>query len=453
MALCLLAFACVVSAVPNAAAQEGAFGGAYRGLFPPPSIAASALQPSRANTSDLSIQAFWLGEVTRSGTSGANRAAQPASRNTYAGIQAEAARTHVGERVSYEVRGSSQFRHQSAAGGLSIDAQWAALSIRALADARTALSIVQRVSYAPTFTPGVASVSGSLTGDTPSVAPVPGVEALKNVSIGSAVSVTRQLSHLASAGFTYSFDRVGFSSTGAAVATHRVLLTLNKSIRRDLSYQLTYASLWSITTGTSALSATRSDDVGLALSYAPPRSSRTTLVFGVTPTFARRGEPAGSATATSAADRRQMLTLGGWARMAYRLTSTWRAEAGYQRLVYYLPGNSQAIQAHAVNGGISGGLRSWMTASLTAAYSRGTPDLQQSQGRVTNLSAAARVDMRLGQSASIYAESRFDAYAVAGNIPTLPGLSKNSTRWSLRVGLTVTPESARLLGKRKPARS
>jgi hypothetical protein len=129
--------------------------------------------------------------------------------------------------------------------------------------------------------------------------------------------------------------------------------------------------------------------------------------------------------------------LGGFTRIEHEFTRTWRTDLGYQRSVYYLPGYSQPLLADAVSGGMNGSLRRWLTAAVSAAYSHGAPDLRQSSGRVTSMTASARLEWRPADTASFYAELRRDAYSVSAGIPQLPGVPRNARTSSIRAGMVL----------------
>ncbi|MEI6666733.1 MAG: hypothetical protein WCP29_01155 [Acidobacteriota bacterium] len=429
--------ACFWATAATAHAQEPAVGGPYRGLFGPTATsAATPLRSSPIDSLDLSIQTFWLSEQARTGAGSSDSAPSPTTSHAYAGLVAAFSKAHEGRRLTYHLRGSSQFREQPGA-GLSFDTQWLAVSVEARASERTSVTFGQRVGYAPLFSPTPTGADPSLAGLVSVAAPVQGVSSLKNVTTESAAGVSTQLSRLTSAGISYAFSRVGFSSTGVAVSTQALLVTVNHTIGRDLAYRVTYSSLSTTNSGAAAPGPARSHDVGITLNYSPAMSHRTTFVFGVTPDLASRQSSSSASSVSTAPSRRLSITIGGVARIERQFTRTWRADAGYQRMLYYLPGYSQPILADAATSSAHGTFFDRFTASVSAAYSRGVPDVQQSQDRVTSLSAAARLEFRPTREAIIHAEYRHDAYSMSGGITQLPGLSSNSSRGSFNVGFTI----------------
>lgn len=428
----------------SAFAQQPEASRAYRGLFP--GAAGPAPSTSRVPTDTLDVRAgtFWVCERDGSRT-GRTPVQADTVANSYAAVMAQASRTHTGKLYAYRLQGGTQFRRQQAPGTIAVDDQWLAASLRAQISERMVVTASQRLAYAPRYVLSARAAS-QLEAAAGSVAePGRGIAPLPTFTATSGASVSRQFTRRTAALVAYGFDRVDFSSTGVIVSTHHALASVSRAMRRDLTWRLTYSSLWSTSGGSKASSAIHASDVGLGIDYSPTFSRRTAITFGLSPSVTRRSESLAGLAGASASDSHTSIVMGGFAGVERWLTSTWRADLKYERMVYYLPGNNQPILAGAVSGGVNGDLRQWMTATVSAAYSRGTPNIQRSQERVASLAVLARVEMRPSQTTSFYVEFHHDAYVMSEGIARLPGIGSNTSKTSFRVGfaMNVVPSNRR----------
>jgi len=406
-------------AVVPASAQTGEVAGPYRGLFPPAPLTAAAAPAAKAASTELLVRAF--GAVEHE-TIAAGDAAKPAG--PYSAFSLELARTRRGTRLSADLRGFSQVRHQPSAGGFSADNQWVSLGAQAMLTPRTTLTVGQRLAYSTLYSPTQAAASAGTAG----------ANANTNLTTTTAAALTRSVSRRTSAAFAYGFDHTRFSNTGTAATTNRAAATLTRALNRSVSLQAKAASIWSSSIG--GTPATNAADLTVGIVAVPARTHALELTVGILPGVSRRNEP--SAADPGAAPRvKGSFVMDGFVRISRQLTRDLRAEAGYQRQMFYLPGGNQLITANTGTAGISGTLAHAVTVSVSASYSRGTPDQRQAPQHVTSLSTSGRAEWRpAGRSSSLYVEVRRDAYTVTDGLTQLPGLARHANTASIRIGIT-----------------
>lgn len=401
-------------------AQSPEAGRPYRGLFPPPSPSGQSARAKPAGSFEFSIRAFGALERDSALTRPGGR-----PRGPYSALAADFARTHVSTRVSTDVRGSSQIRQQPSAGGFSMDTQWLAAGAQALLTPRTSISVAQRFAYSPLYSPAASAGNAGTTGAASNT----------NVTMATAAGLSRQISRRTTAGFAYGFDRVFFSNTGAAASTQRAAATVTRAMGRSLDVQLRASSLRSSPTGSAPATSVLDFTAGLV---ATPKKSRTLeLTVGAMPGLSRRTEPRTADRSALPSGTRTSLVVDGFVRINRQLSKNVRADAGYQRLMYYLPGGDQLISANAVSGGVNGTVGRNVALSGSAAWSYGTPDQRAADQRVTSLTTSGRIEWRPARGASVFAELRRDTYSVSNGLTQLPGLSRRANSASVRIGMTM----------------
>lgn len=393
--------------------------------------ARSTASPVPGNTLWLSIRTFGSLEHDTATDPTSSAAAGVRTAPSSAGSQLEVSGAHRGNRQSYELQGGSQFRGDQEHGGLAVDNQWLGATIRALATRRTTLSASQRVAYTPLYSPG--SVGGATAGSEPAR----GSASLSSLAVTSTAGVSTQISRATSAALEYRFDRVSFSSVGSAVATHRASADVTRAIGRSLSLKLRYGYLWSVNAVHGERTSLPAHDGEVGLTYVPTSSAKATVSVGLTPNWTARPAQVSRSTTVAELAGGGLVKVGGFSKVDYALSGTWRAGLGLQRTLYFLPGYNQPVLADAFAGRVAGSLHRRLTGTLSAAYSRGTPGSERSLERVTSASASARLDFRTSKSAALYAEYLGDAYDLSEDIPLLPGLERHSRRSAVRVGMTI----------------
>lgn len=354
----------------------------------------------------------------------------------YTGAQFELASAHVGVRHSYEFQERSQVRRYQAPGGLAIDSQWLSASLRTLVTKRTTVTATQRITYAPFYAPGAPATTSS-TPPAGSAGPASGSAALASLTLASGASLVARVSPRTSAAVDYGFDRTGFSATGSSVVNHRASAALSRAIRRDLALQFRYGHSWSATAVPGDATLAQTDDVDATLTYSPVISRRTAVAFGVTPQLTARRQP--STLTRSAPDPAggSQIGVGGFSKVDYAVTRTWRTGLEFRRVLYYLPIYNLPILADTVTGQMSGSVHRRLTATLSSSYSRGAPGNASPQSRITSASSAARLEFRPFGLTSVYGEFLQESFAMSDDIPRLPGVVGQSRRSSIRAGVTM----------------
>lgn len=429
-----------------AAAQEAAIGTPPRSLYPPVIETGANTRTAPLDTLRLSARGFGALERETARDAGDTTANGPSSRPGtpfYTGFQFDLSRVHSGPRLSYDLQASSQLRRYQGPGGLTVDSQGMAASLRGLVTKRTAVTASQRVTYAPFYAPAAPGPGVSAPDAEPSVQLPRGSAALASVTVASAVALLTQVSARTTAAVEYQFDRTDFSSTGTAVVNHRASATLTRALRRDLTVRFRYTRLWSATAVRVDRTTIDTDEAVAGLTYSPPVSQRTTVAFGVEPHMAARRQPAGATRGALDPTGASQIGLGGFSQIDHLFTRDWRAGLAYQRTLYYLPGYDRAIVADLVTGRMEGNLGGRLLGTLSNSYSRGTTGGAASHPRITSLSLSARLDFRPSGSTSVYGEYLADAYTMSGDVSKLPGVAGSSRRSAIRVGVAMGVGSGR----------